>query len=382
MITPSVELINKIYSWPCHGNVTIGQAYYILPFYDRDQDGIYNPDNGDYPLIKGCCGTYVIQNDSKGVHTYSGTEPVGLEMQYYFYQYSTNDYLNDVTFVDVTTINRGTVTYPEFRHGMYIDGDLGNFGDDFIGSDSVRNMAFFYNADNFDQPDAGQPGYGEAPPALGIVGLEDSLNAVVRYFSAGSVETWYDLLAGYDNGLPQQHPDGYYTSYAYSGNPLDPTQWSEVSAGNNTSERRLVLGSNRDWLIPGDTVKQTYAIIYGRSTNNLESVQTLKMIADSVKDFFDNSASVDCIGSVLEIPAIETTKISIFPNPTMDLVHVEVNSIISEIALHDINGKTLNVGLKLDKNSAEIDLSQYNPGVYILRVRINNEISYKKLIKE
>ena len=51
--------------------------------------------------------------------------------------------------------------------GVYTDTDLGNFDDDYMGSDSLLGLAYTYNADNMDEGAQGV-GYGVAPPALGI----------------------------------------------------------------------------------------------------------------------------------------------------------------------------------------------------------------------
>ena len=381
-IQPTSELLNKIYTWPCHGNVDIGQAYYILPFVDRDGDGVYNPANGDHPKIKGCCGTYVIQNDTRGFHSYSSTPPIGLEMQYHFYQYSSTNYLNDATFVEVTTINRGSTAYPEFRHGMYVDGDLGNFSDDYFGSDSLRNMAYFYNADNFDQADFGQPGYEAAPPALGFVGLEDTMNAVIRFDSASGTDDWWDLMNGLENGLPQQHPDGYTTQLAYSGYPSVAAEWSEVSAGSPSSERRIVFGSEQNMFLPGDTIKQTYAILYARGGSNIESVQLLKVLADSVLEFHVQPYDVGCIGSVLSVPESEQTEFSLFPNPANDEVHIRFSGEVESVTLIDLQGRRMRVELKSKDVGYSFTAGAIPSGVYILEIKNSERTFTERLVVE
>jgi hypothetical protein len=41
---------NSIAIWP--GVFPLGSTTKLAPFFDNDNDGIYNPINGDYPLIK------------------------------------------------------------------------------------------------------------------------------------------------------------------------------------------------------------------------------------------------------------------------------------------------------------------------------------------
>ncbi|MBL4862914.1 MAG: hypothetical protein JKY09_07860, partial [Crocinitomicaceae bacterium] len=110
-VLPSNETLIKLYSWPGNGNVAIGEAYWLAPYWDYNSDGTYDPSDGDYPLLKGCKSVYLIQNDDAGIKTLSGTSSLGLEIHYMFYQYRTWDYLNDVTFVDVVAINRGSNNY-------------------------------------------------------------------------------------------------------------------------------------------------------------------------------------------------------------------------------------------------------------------------------
>ena len=57
------EIPEVIESWPAMGDTELGFAEYLAPFVDFDDDGIYNPENGDYPDICGDFSTYQIYND-------------------------------------------------------------------------------------------------------------------------------------------------------------------------------------------------------------------------------------------------------------------------------------------------------------------------------
>ena len=35
---PSNDVLNRIENWPAHGDISLGQDYYLAPFYDRDND--------------------------------------------------------------------------------------------------------------------------------------------------------------------------------------------------------------------------------------------------------------------------------------------------------------------------------------------------------
>ena len=49
LASPSNDVLNRIYSWPAHGDVSQYQDYYLAPYKDVDSDGKYDPMKGDYP---------------------------------------------------------------------------------------------------------------------------------------------------------------------------------------------------------------------------------------------------------------------------------------------------------------------------------------------
>jgi len=80
----------EIYDWPGKGNpfIEIGSLNQELaPFIDVDGDGIYNPDNGDYPKIKGDQAIWWIINDIGNQHTETNGEAMGLEIKKMAYAY-------------------------------------------------------------------------------------------------------------------------------------------------------------------------------------------------------------------------------------------------------------------------------------------------------
>lgn len=68
--------IEVIANWPAHGDVSKGQAYYLAPFVDNNNDGDYNPLDGDYPKIKGQQAIYYIYNDNKMAREYTSVNGI------------------------------------------------------------------------------------------------------------------------------------------------------------------------------------------------------------------------------------------------------------------------------------------------------------------
>ncbi|NRA12464.1 MAG: hypothetical protein HRT57_10975, partial [Crocinitomicaceae bacterium] len=140
---PTAAIMTAINSWPAHGNISEGQDYWLAPFFDRNADGNYDPADGDYPVIKGCCASYMIQNDRMGTHTPSASFPIGLEIHYMFYHYRTWDYLNNATFVEVAIRNTSVYDYTDFIYGIRVEPSIGTFNDNRFGCDSTTNMMYF-----------------------------------------------------------------------------------------------------------------------------------------------------------------------------------------------------------------------------------------------
>lgn len=380
VIQPSNEILTKIYAWPAHGDALYGHHFYMAPFFDQNNDGIYDANDGDYPIIKGCCATYLIKNDAAAAHTLTGTQPIGLEIHYMFYQNESNDYMNDVTFVDVMAINRGTNNYQEFAYGMYIDGDIGDATDDFMGSDSSKNLLYFYNSDNNDQN-----GYGNNPPAAGIVSLANSASVVNDATTGFStpVEYW-NLMNGLNsNGTPITTPSGSTTKYIYEGNPA-VSGWTEVASGNVGGERRGIISRIHGAFNSGDTIKETYAILYAKTGDHLENAQKIIQHSGLAKAHFDLGKTELCgiaDTSTVSLTQQELIDFNVYPNPNHGTFTIENgNHIDMHIRIVDITGKEIK---KQKVYSGEIIELTYPPsGIYMVEIMTGDHRAMKKIVIE
>ena len=70
-----------------------------------------------------------------------------------------------MTFYSTKIINRGFTTLNECYMGQWVDADLGNYADDYVGCDVGRGLCFCYNGDDDDE---GVLGYGLNPPTIGV----------------------------------------------------------------------------------------------------------------------------------------------------------------------------------------------------------------------
>ncbi|MDX1652666.1 MAG: T9SS type A sorting domain-containing protein [Brumimicrobium sp.] len=188
----SNDAINRIQNWPAHGDPSIGQDYYLAPFYDYPSAGgsgdlTYDPSQGDVPWFDDILGrddvecgidrrvtlfgdktNWWVFNDKGNIHTESGADPIGMEIRAQAFSFATNDEVNRMTFYNYEMINRSTQTLFDTYFTQYADADVGFSDDDFVGCDVSRGLGYAYNGTNNDPGGNGAPGYGDNPPAVGI----------------------------------------------------------------------------------------------------------------------------------------------------------------------------------------------------------------------
>lgn len=182
---PDYKIPESILNWPAHGrnHDPYNEDFYLAPFYDRNNDGVYNPLDGDYPgydlknekdcsqKITGIYGDqnlWWVFNDKGNIHTQTGAASIGMEIRAQAFAFATNDEVNNMTFYNYELINRSTYTLSETYFGVFADADLGNYDDDLVGCDVMRGLGYCYNGDDLDEDNGGAKGYGAQPPAIGM----------------------------------------------------------------------------------------------------------------------------------------------------------------------------------------------------------------------
>lgn len=230
---PSNEVLERIFSWPAHGDQSRGQDYWLAPFYDNPDgasgvDGVYDPEDGDTPWYDDIlnrddieCGIdrrislfgdqtlWWVFNDTGNNHGESNGDPIGMEIRAQAFAFATNDEVNRMTFYNYEMINRGTQTLEDTYFAQYIDSDVGYAADDYTGCDVSRGLGYMYNGDNFDENNGGNLGYGDNPPAVGCDFFEgpyqdaDGMDNPGPYFDVNT-NTWITpsvATAIADNGI-------------------------------------------------------------------------------------------------------------------------------------------------------------------------------------
>lgn len=366
----------SILNWPAHGDVSNGFDYYLAPFVDIDQDGNYDPSNGDYPCIKGDKAVYIVMNDKSNVHS-SGSEPIGMEVHYMFYQYEGLGDLDNTTFLETKMINRGTQTLFDFKSSAFLDIDLGNPFDDYVGTDSSRNLVYGYNADAFDETSLGSSGYGIPVPAIGIMTLDRALE------SGGKVESTPSTVVQYYNLMNATSISGvpWPTNYLYHGNPYLVTGETEYEMGNPPGDRRAIATVDHATLVPNAEHVTTYAILYAEGTDHLESVNQLYIVADVIQNFFD-TLSTTCVGATAGLNESTDLQALVYPNPSKGSFVVKFDHTVlnGSLSVHDLSGRIIHHEV-VNGNEVQLNIVE-SSGVYFLLFEESGRFGMQKLVIE
>ena len=393
----------SIVDWPGNGDVALGVAAQLAPYVDINNNNLYEPALGEYPYIRGDKATYIISNDMAGVHTNSGGEQMGIENHVMLYQYATNDYLNDVTFVNAHVFNRGPHSYADFKCTFNNDLDLGNYTDDFVGCDSIRNMVYAYNGDNLDEDNV-TLGYGADVPTIGIITLNDQLDGS-GYFTNTLPYPYNDPndVTSYWNYMNNSWADGSEwvvggtgaagspgattapTSYLLSGDPNVGGEWSELSSGNTPGDRRIFMNMGSVSLPAQSDHCYEFAIVYSRETgnNNIQNVTSLKANADLAQAFYDSQGQFSCDIVVLGNKEIIASDFNIYPNPSNGSFNITLNNDFKEfdLTIRDMAGRLVQESHFVNQSKVNIN-TDVNSGVYLVTVKSNNTSTTKRIIVE
>jgi hypothetical protein len=278
------------------------------PVVPASRDQLVDLAAGERPALYGSETAFWVMNDVGGPHATTGSPPLGVEVQVSAFAVSDAAVpaLDQSTFYRYRVVNRNDVPLENTFLTFWADPDLGNWDDDYVGSDSTRGMGYVYNGDNFDET---AEGYGTAPPAIGFE-LLGGASGTMYYDNSTSSTTgnpttardYYNYMrARWKDGTPlTEGGDGYDPSapplrYAFPGAPEATAYWSEVNtngsgAANPPGDRRLLVSSLPLTLQPGEARDFDVAIVYARGTSYLNSVTALRTVSDLVQTRYDGGS--------------------------------------------------------------------------------------------
>ncbi|MBF25084.1 MAG: hypothetical protein CMP49_01000 [Flavobacteriales bacterium] len=352
-IFPDYQVPDVITNWPASHFDFDGTNEYLAPFIDVDGDGEYN--NQDYPgydlNAEGNCtandylfgdqSIWWVFNDAGNYHGETGGTAIGLEIQAQAFAYKTNDELSDMTFYSYKIINRSSETLNDTYFGQWVDPDVGNYQDDYVGCDVDLGLGYCYNGDDEDEGSQGvSAGYGMNPPAIGVDffrgpladendGIDNDRDGEIDedgeqiimskfvYYNNAAWDTdiydwnndpaldmdYYNYLRGvWTNGQPMTYGGngGVATNpqcdFMFPGN-TDPNfdeNWDETTAGNTPSDRRFIQSAGPFTLDPGAVNYITVGVVWARGNDGpSSSVEALKEADIMAQDLFDNCFDIN-----------------------------------------------------------------------------------------
>lgn len=382
---------NSILNWPGNGDVNLGVSSKLAPFFDQDEDGVYEPNNGDYPLIKGDEAVYVVTNDYALPHSESNGEKIGIEIHLMFYQFNQIGSIGTTTFVSQKIINKGSEQYHDFLTSFFVDGDIGLSLDDYFGTDSTRNLMFFYNGDIYDDI------YQDSIPVLGVKTLNKNMYSSMYYTNNYSVYPFSDPISAVqyyfamnakwsngthltNDGLYGRSPNGPNTNFAFSGTLS--SGWSEISAMSNKGDRRGVSSVYIGDFNPNDTVDVDYAIVIGLDSTIELGYENLLTNSDSIQAMYNNGLC-SYYTSSLGIEPLILNQINAYPIPADNMINIDLDRSFEhvEISLYSVEGKEMYN--KIYSNTSKIDINGLElKGIFNLKIKTNmGEINRKVLFK-
>lgn len=326
------DVSQSLLEWPANGNpnnpYASNQTNTLAPYFNTDGVPGYNPLNGDYPVLDDKRPAdknlpkdqpdqmiWFVYNDRGNVHSETGGIPIGLELQTTAFAFQTNDEINNMTFYRTTIVNRGFESLDKTYFGEWVDADLGNYSDDYVGCDVTRSLGYCYNGDDNDE---GVLGYGLNPPSVGVdffqgptdtSGIELGMGAFVYYNNNSdpvngnpdNAIDFYNLLQGnWMNGVCMKYGGNgvngsVCTKYMFDDgtNPATPSlpRWTEKSAGNQPGDRRFLQSAGPFTLLPGAVNTVTVGVVWAKTTSGgaTGSLGLLKLASDKAQKLFNNN---------------------------------------------------------------------------------------------
>ena len=439
-VTPAIS------NWPADRVDVDGTFDYLAPYADLNGNGQYDPTDGEYPaydinqerdcknedILFGDETLWWVFNDNGNIHTESGSESaIGLEIQAQAFGFTTNDEINNMTFYSYKIINRSNQSLNDTYFGQWVDPDLGNYTDDYVGCDVGLGLGYCYNGDAEDDTASGYNyDSDDPPPAIGVdffrgpladtgdgvdndrdgeideIGEQIIMSKFVYYnndFSQhGNPENanhYYGYLRGiWKDGQPMTYGGNGWEDNGLECNFMFPDdtdpefsplygEWTEITAGNNPADRRFLQSAGPFTLEPGAVNYITTGVVWARASdgNNFASVELMKIADKKAQTLFDICFEVIDGPSAPDLNFVELDKELIINLTNSESSnnyanqYVEENPFISDILGIDVSysgewtdpvtGETIDVGPIYEDYALNIDKDYKFEGYQVFQLK-------------
>ncbi|GMQ82130.1 MAG: hypothetical protein BMS9Abin05_1573 [Rhodothermia bacterium] len=389
---------------------------------------------GERPAIRGDQSVWWVMNDRGNVHNSTDTAPMGIEVHgHAFAAFHRTNAINNATLYHYRIFNKNDLPITEAYVGLWLEVDLGDFDDDFIGADTSRGMGFVYNGDNEDRID--RRGYGTPPPALGSLFLEGPLadtdlkdndrdglvdergerlrtTTVGWYYGGGGgyqsspsrAEDYYQYLMGewrdgrhFTIGGDGRDFSNTPTNFIFPGDPVTAAYWSEMNRDSlgtprEPGDRLFFISSGPFSIDPGEDTDFTFAIVWARGRDHLDSVTELRKAADHVRNAFESGGWDNLIFPFPQDPIPPESNPSAalahnFPEPFSEKTTIRYrvpDFAFVKLVVLDVLGREVKLLVREPKDAGEysvtFDGADLPSGVYFYRIEIGHASATRSMM--
>lgn len=341
-----------ILNWPAHGDTLNGEAFYLAPFVDENENGIYEPLLGDYPKIQGTHAAYFIMSELKE-KAFSNTENGKFEIHCMAYldDKDTSAAVASTLFLKYKIYNRSNNDYTNFHLGVWNDYDLGYGFDDLLGFNTNLNASYVYNGDGFDE---GIAGYGSLLPAFGCVFLNKetkshNVSGLTPFLTSFDADDIYDALTANEIEL--------------GGSVLKQTGERDGNPGDRKSISTIEIGTFK----ASSSVCFNMAYVFANSGISNDSVASIPVLFSNIRrvqDYYNRNqgSCFDVYSSLAKVDRKAKSSIRLMN----EKVYAEGFSHNSTLNIYNLSGQLIYNSIINDKG-ATIPANQLD-GVYIIEV--------------
>ncbi len=366
------QMPESIKNWPSNGSGRYNK--YLAPFIDYDANGKYNPEEGDFPNIKGNKSTYFIINDNYSEHKASGGAPLKIEI--YGMAYSIANLPNTI-FIKYYLVNRTNKDFYDIKISFHTGFQLGNESDNYCGTLVTDNTIFSYNGDSNDENH-----FGTSQPIGSLMVLNKNLSSTLAIANDTSLIT---------------------------GMPTTPTQHRNVMEGKWKTNLNLTYGGNgtsntslANFIYPGATDQAFPSQNWEENSmpGSRSMLANLSFTDLKSKDYIDLDIAISGYekGDALPYKFLSTksneiknswlknsAKTAIVNNETYHIKNpINVGENFEEnwfnsfnlISIFNTHGQLINTFKTTDRSPCILDTK----GIYYLRFKSDNQIITKKIL--
>lgn len=371
---PSYTMPYAIATWPGNGDMSNGEPPRIAPFADLNDNGLYEPATGEYPLIRGDQAIFHVMHSTANQGLYWAPKmDMDLAAMHYVYSDSMNADLYNTVFTNLRMINRGAQDITNTRFGLFADFDIGCYTDDFAGCDTLQSLFFGYNGDDLDETCSAVPGFGALPPAQGALFLSHTMTAHRAWSDVASgplaMPFLNDAMNGTLNGGPFMDL-GYPTHFQFPGGA-----WAEMEILADAQDRRSLGSFGAFDFNAGDTMCVDLAFPYARATSGgaSASVTALRARAEQLHTWYAaQNGSCDRVPDIhVGVPRRSApARLVLFPNPATEVLHLDLKDERGPytITITDATGRVVRHASVVAAGVRALDIGKLAPGAYILRL--------------